>query len=185
MSELLLVGRHVAAGLVALHAQGIVHRDIKPENILLSLNSPGHAKLIDLGLAKVSAPLSFPGTGHGLPQLVQLPLMPVSTSGNTLLGTWEYMPPEQWRDAKRVEGHADVYSLGIVLYRALTGHYPFMATGPKGWMSQHLYQDPLPLGSEHMPNSRVRALLMQMLAKEPAMRPSACEVEVAMQEAAC
>jgi DNA-binding beta-propeller fold protein YncE/predicted Ser/Thr protein kinase len=92
----------VADALDAAHAAGIVHRDVKPHNILIE---GGRAYLSDFGLAK-----AIEGTGSG--------------SGTSVVGTVEYMAPEQWR-GERVGPAADVYSLGCVLYEALTGIVPY------------------------------------------------------------
>lgn len=181
LTELLCVGRQISAGLGALHSQGVVHRDLKPDNILLSIDGVGHAKLVDFGLAKVSSPLAVHQRSESS-QLTQFPIMPVSTSGDALLGTWEYMAPEQWRDPKRVDGKADIYSLGVVLYFGLTGSFPFKANGPKGWMSQHLYQEPVPLGPECMANEQVRRFIMRMISKDPAERPTALDAVTALQD---
>jgi DNA-binding beta-propeller fold protein YncE/predicted Ser/Thr protein kinase len=92
----------VAEALDAAHAAGIVHRDVKPHNILVEGE---RAYLSDFGLAK-----AFEGTGAG--------------SGASIVGTVEYMAPEQWR-GERVGPAADIYSLGCVLYEALTGIAPY------------------------------------------------------------
>jgi DNA-binding beta-propeller fold protein YncE/predicted Ser/Thr protein kinase len=96
----------VADALDAAHAAGIVHRDVKPHNILVEGE---HAYLSDFGLAK-----AFEGTGAG--------------SGASIVGTVEYMAPEQWR-GERVGPAADIYSLGCVLYEALTGIVPYARKG--------------------------------------------------------
>jgi tetratricopeptide (TPR) repeat protein len=96
-------------GLVAVHAHGIIHRDIKPENIFLSRSPAGEVvpKLIDFGVAK--APVE-----EGLR----------ITTVNTLLGTVDYMPPEQLR-GDALDGRADVWAVGVVLYEMLAGRRPF------------------------------------------------------------
>lgn len=101
--------RGVAVG----HAAGIVHRDIKPSNLFLE-EEDGivSVKVSDFGLAKVQA--------AGIDSL---------TSSGALLGTPHYMSPEQAENAKRVDARTDVFSLGMVLYHALTGHVAFARSG--------------------------------------------------------
>ncbi len=102
------VARQVLAGLSALAQQGIVHRDVKPSNLMLKPGRRGvRVKLIDLGVAR-----RVRGSIEG----------DTSTEG-FLVGTPNYMAPEQLR-AQLVDGRADVYSLGVVLYEALTGAVP-------------------------------------------------------------
>ena len=98
--------RDAAAGLAAAHAVGIVHRDVKPDNIFVTESKDGSTglKVVDFGLAKLH--------GHG------------SEERDTTLGTAAYMPPEQVL-SEAVDARSDVYSLGVVMFRALTGHLPF------------------------------------------------------------
>jgi DNA-binding beta-propeller fold protein YncE/predicted Ser/Thr protein kinase len=122
----------IAAALDAAHAAGIVHRDVKPHNILVEGE---HAYLSDFGLAK-----AYAETGPG--------------SGTSVVGTVEYMSPEQWRGEK-VDPSADVYSLGCVLYEALTGIAPFAR-------KQADSEPEIPVGIE--------AVIERAVAKDPADR---------------
>jgi eukaryotic-like serine/threonine-protein kinase len=109
----LRIARYTAQGLAAAHAAGIVHRDIKPDNLFLlgPLGDPFGVKIIDLGMPKL------PNDG--------------SSSGvHTVLGTIEYMAPEQVT-ADGVDCRTDIYAFGIVLFRLFTGHLPFET--PKGY----------------------------------------------------
>jgi serine/threonine-protein kinase len=103
----LRVARYTARGLAAAHAAGIVHRDVKPDNLFLlgPLSDPFGVKVIDFGMAK-------------------LPRSEDSSGVHTVLGTIEYMAPEQVT-ADRVDARTDIYSFGVVLFRLLTGHLPF------------------------------------------------------------
>lgn len=101
------IARQVALGLAAAHEHGMVHRDIKPANILLDKAS-GRAKISDFGLARDVTNESMAVTGAG-----------------ELAGTAPYMSPEHFRAPEKVDGRSDVFSLGIVLYQALTGELPF------------------------------------------------------------
>lgn len=109
------IGLGIAAGLIAVHAAGVVHRDIKPGNIFLtSHNGP---KLLDFGLARVDSPdAASPGTkGSTITQATRL---------GTVLGTVDYMSPEQVR-GQAIDGRSDVFSYGAVVYEMLTGARPF------------------------------------------------------------
>jgi eukaryotic-like serine/threonine-protein kinase len=99
----------IAAGLEAAHALGIVHRDLKPDNVFVTPSSGGPLlKLIDFGIAKL---LTGP-EGRGL------------TRTGVVLGTAEYMPPEQLYAASDVDGRTDVYALGVMLFEMLSGRRP-------------------------------------------------------------
>ncbi len=106
--ELLELGIALCKGLEAVHAAGIVHRDLKPSNVFL--DESGVAKLLDFGVAHLDDDASLTKTG-------------------TVVGTPTYMAPEQVRGAAGVDGRADIYGLGAVLYRAATGTPPY-GTGP-------------------------------------------------------
>src|SRR6185295_2367701 len=88
------------------HEKQIIHRDLKPENILI--DDRGHVKVADFGLAGV----------RGSDSKLQL------TATSVAMGTVNYMAPEQRRDAKNVDGRADLYSVGVMLYELLTGELP-------------------------------------------------------------
>ncbi|WP_437288473.1 serine/threonine-protein kinase [Sorangium sp. So ce406] len=158
----------IASALLALHNRGIVHRDLKPANVLLDAHALDEARirLADLGLAKVrpEARSDLPAVGH------------VSTGGGALLGTWDYMAPEQWIKSKSVGAGADVYSLGVLLFQMLAGRLPFVAEEPKDLMALHLFESPPMdrLGEQTPP--ALRDLTGRMLSKVPAARPAMQEV---------
>ncbi len=105
--EVLQIVQQVCEALQFAHDQGVVHRDIKPENILL--DQRGRVKIADFGLAKLTAD----------------PQLPVSLTGTRqVLGTFNYMAPEQIEKPGSVDHRADIYSLGVVLYELLTGELP-------------------------------------------------------------
>ena len=141
-AESLKIIEQVASVLDAAHAQGIVHRDLKPSNIMLTFDQ-NVVKLLDLGIAKVS------DAGSAETAL---------TTAGQLLGTPYYMSPEQWGELPRdggpeIDGRADVYSLGVVVYEITTGVRPFEEKTPASW------QRALP--SHHAPDRRVRRGLRQ------------------------
>lgn len=158
----------IATALLALHGRGIVHRDLKPDNVLLDACdvAEARARLADLGLAKV----------RPAPQSEELTVGHVSTGGSALLGTWDYMAPEQWIKSKTAGAEADVYSLGVLLFHMLAGRLPFVAEQPKHLMQLHLFERP-PLEQLGEPTPpALRDLVGRMLSKVPATRPGMQEV---------
>jgi hypothetical protein len=142
--------REVAWALAYAHAQGVVHRDIKPANILLERGT-GRAMVADFGIARL--PASTGDTGVGV-----------------VLGTPEFMSPEQ-ATAEELDGRSDLYALGIVSYLALTGTLPFTATTAQGVIAQHLTQPPTPVASvaRGIPRSLAQAI-DKCLQKQPSAR---------------
>ncbi len=148
----------VCNALAEAHQKGIVHRDIKPENVMLIRAKDGTdiAKVLDFGLAKLRE-------GSELNDL---------TSQGAIVGTPYFMSPEQIR-GENVDARSDIYSLGGLMYRALTAHYPFNGATPMSVLTKHLHDEPI------APDERFPALgisigasgiVMRMLAKDPAKR---------------
>ena len=134
-----LVGQ-VAEALDAAHAAGLVHRDVKPGNILIEARPEGeHVYLCDFGLARhLSSPSSL-------------------TGDRGLIGTLDYIPPEQI-DGRDIDGRADVYSLGCVLYECLTGERPFERESELALIYAHLNDPPC---TGHRPAPRASRRLRQ------------------------
>jgi serine/threonine-protein kinase len=155
--------RQLAEGLAALHARGLVHRDLKPANVLLTRPEPElwEAKLADLGLAK-----RIPQEGAGPSAL------PVSTAGSALLGTWDYMAPEQWASSKHVDFKVDVYALGILWFQVLAGRLPFIGDEQQSLMSRHAFQDPPLHLLEGLAPEATRTMVARMLSKFASKRPT-------------
>jgi eukaryotic-like serine/threonine-protein kinase len=106
LDESLTLGRRVADALAAAHALGVLHRDIKPSNIVLAGGSVGGAKLVDFGVARDATQASVTQTGD-------------------FVGTVGYLAPEQARGERDLDGRADLFSVGCVLFRCLTNVDPF------------------------------------------------------------
>lgn len=155
LAEVLELLEQIAVALDAAHAEGVLHRDLKPANVfLLDGESSTRVKLLDFGLAKL--------LDSGEPE--------VSGEG-ALIGTPHYMSPEQCR-GRKVDRRADIYSLGVLAFRVLTGQYPFTADDPLGILVQHAGDEP-PLASSvrsDLPR-HVDLAISQMLKKDPEARP--------------
>ena len=166
IEEVLVLADHVAAGLRAAHAAGIVHRDLKPQNLFLHQpeDARGTWKILDFGVGKVQ------GSGATL-------------TGFAVVGTPGYMAPEQVRGGA-VDASADVFALGAVVYRALTGHPPFGVAEVQAVFDVVSKQPPAPTTLRRdIPRDFDYALAIA-LAKEPSERfASAPELAQALRAA--
>jgi formylglycine-generating enzyme required for sulfatase activity len=163
------VVRSAARALQHAHAAGLVHRDVKPSNLMLA--EDGTVKLLDLGLAL----LHRAAAADGATDPMQL------SAERGVVGTNDYMAPEQWRNASKVDARADQYSLGCTLYYLLAGEPPFARhTGqtPYDKMEAHLtHPAPDPSGVRPEVTPELGAIVRRMLAKAPEGRfPSLAEV---------
>jgi WD40 repeat protein len=166
--------RQAALGLQHAHERGLVHRDVKPSNLLLARDAggsqPGNAgvvKVLDMGLARVS------GTGEG----TQL------TRDGAVVGTPDYLAPEQARNASGADARADVYSLGCTLYFLLAGRPPFQGGSLTELLLQHQMEEAPSLDESRtdLP-PQVSTVVQRMMAKKPEHRyQSAAEVAAALE----
>jgi eukaryotic-like serine/threonine-protein kinase len=189
VAEACAYAQQAALGLQYAHEAGLVHRDIKPSNLFRTAS--GQIKLLDLGLALLEVADELPPDTLEKPVDIDAatdvtPLDTHCTLGP--MGTDDYMAPEQWHDAHRVDARADLYSLGCTLFFLLTGRAPF-STPPGLTRRQirdaHLNTAPPALRALR-PDAppRLEALLNRLLAKKAEDRPASA-AEVARQLAAC
>jgi len=145
------IGRQVAEGLAALHAEDVVHRDVKPANVLIT---PDHrVRLADLGIACIL------DSGEGL------------TESGTAIGSWAYTAPEQLLSSKHVSPAADLYSLGVLLYEALTGDCPFGGQGYARALREHETLVPMRVGRVRPTVSLfLEEIVTTLLQKAPSLR---------------
>lgn len=158
LDECLRLVRHVAEALAVAHERGVVHRDLKPPNLFLPGASIDAVKVLDFGIARLSAAAGAPRTGTGL-----------------LLGTPGYMAPEQARGEREIDGRADVFALGCVLFECLTGRPAFAGDHAMAILAKILFEE-APRPSELRPGLPVALdeLVGVMLAKDPSARPRDC-----------
>ncbi|WP_051829585.1 MULTISPECIES: serine/threonine-protein kinase [Streptomyces] len=141
--------RHVCKALDAAHRSGIVHRDIKPENVMIT-DEGERAKVLDFGIARL------------VTQTVRL------TSTGNVVGTVPYLAPECWSGGT-VDGRADLYALGVMLYEVCTGGRPFRAASVAEYIRKHLDEVPARVRSK---DPALAELVAGLLAKSPEDRPT-------------
>jgi serine/threonine-protein kinase len=164
----LIIVRQIADALSAAHAAGIVHRDLKPDNVMLVAKDNGSdfVKVLDFGIAKVKLENDATSDQQALTRM------------NTVMGTPEYMAPEQAR-GEEVDLRADLYTVGTILYEMLSGQSPFRHEEFVVVLTKKLTEDPPPL-PEHV-SAGTRELVDRLLQRAPADRlQSAAEIAAAV-----
>ena len=150
----LSIAKQMCHGLGAAHETGVVHRDIKPQNMLI-LPETGELKIMDFGISRVSS--VEPGTS-GL------------TTAGTVMGTPDYMPPEQ-AQGKQADFRSDIYSLAVVFFETFTGKLPFKGDNPMAVVVAHIQQlPPKPRSVNPKLPPELEAMILKGLAKDPGKR---------------
>jgi serine/threonine-protein kinase len=168
--RVLSIIKQAASALDAAHKLGMVHRDIKPDNIALVDAPEGEmVKVLDFGIAKVKEARMGEAANMTL------------TGAGVVIGTPQYMSPEQamGKRGDELDGRADLYSLGVVMYQMLTADLPFRADTTMEMLLAHMQKPPAPIGVLHpelqVPEN-VAALAMRLLEKNRDMRPASALV---------
>ncbi len=153
------IANGIASALDYAHTQGLIHRDVKPSNVMLEpaasadpFSQTERVVLMDFGIARLAASETL-------------------LTGSGVVGTFAYIAPEQIRAAQDIDGRADIYALGIMLYEMLTGELPFKATNPAALLISHLQHpvpDPCEVRSGLPPNAC--AAILKAAQKDPADR---------------
>lgn len=173
VEEIFEIGVQIASALDAAHQLALVHRDVKPENVIVEVDDEGVRRcvLVDFGLAFITDSSD---------------LGRMTTSGSVVSGTPLYMSPEQVAGSD-IGPESDVYSLGCLLYELVCGETPFESADDSvvRIMSKHLFTPPTPLSqrAEGVPY-QLEELILAMLEKEAARRPSAARVVAALHDMA-
>ena len=160
IKEAVELAMQVASALAAAHSAGIVHRDIKPENIMIRRD--GYVKVLDFGLVKLTEAddADTNQTGHHSH----------STQAGTVLGTINYMSPEQAR-GHEIDGRTDIFSLGVVLYEMITGNQPFKGATPGATFDAILNSPPAPITSSSSDvSTELLRVIGRALEKDPEVR---------------
>jgi serine/threonine-protein kinase len=145
----LRIAKQVCAGLAAAHEVGVIHRDVKPQNILIE--PTGGLKIMDFGIARLTEDRGMTATG-------------------TVIGTPDYMSPEQARGLP-LDFRSDIYSTGVVLYEVFTGSLPFEGDSPLAVVLKHVNDlPPLPQSKNPRIEPKIAVIIMKCMEKEPAAR---------------
>lgn len=154
--ECVRLSLQICSGLARAHAAGVIHRDLKPENIMLvEKDGCSQVKILDFGLARIAADASadvqkLTQTGH-------------------LLGTASYMSPEQC-SGQTPDGRSDIYSLGCIMYEALSGNPPHLADNAMGIICQRVHNAPAPLPDDCGAPADLKAIIFTCLARQSVER---------------
>lgn len=162
-AETVKIAGEIAQSLAEAHAAGLAHRDLKPDNVMLveAVGKRDFVKVLDFGIAKV---LSTDSSDS------------VVTGTGAIVGTPHYMAPELATGERNITTAVDIYAFGVILFEMLSGRRPFEAETPLAVLLKHVSDPVPPLPAETIVPEELRGLLVRMLAKAPADRPTAEEV---------
>lgn len=151
-SEVLSLGTQTCAALQAAHERGVIHRDLKPENLFVGVGDAMDVRVVDFSIALLQDAERLTLTG-------------------TILGTFQYMSPEQVRGEFGLDARSDLWSLGVVLYECVAGRCPFQASTLAGLVYNVAFQTPAPV-SRHSPDvpPRLAEVIHRALNKNPSER---------------
>jgi serine/threonine protein kinase len=175
IGQMLLCSAQMASALSAAHEAGIVHRDFKPANVMIC--DSGLVKILDFGLAKLLQPIWMTNSAgaSGESATIQLAVQPTisgapQTAEGSILGTVNYMAPEQ-AEGKKVDGRADIFALGAVMYEMLTSRRAFQGDSDIATLSAVLRDDPKPMSqlAQDVPPD-LEDFIRVCLRKDPATR---------------
>ncbi|MEP6995567.1 MAG: protein kinase, partial [Acidobacteriota bacterium] len=166
VDQALKIGIEIAGALDAAHKNGIVHRDLKPGNVMLTKSG---VKLLDFGLAKLAAAPAAPSSTATSLQTALQESQPLTTRG-TILGTFQYMAPEQLEGGE-ADARSDIFAFGCVLYEMLTGQKAFTGKSQASLIGAIMGSDPPPISSiQPMIPASLDRIVKGCLAKEPEHR---------------
>jgi serine/threonine-protein kinase len=152
LGRTLVIARQIASALHTVHEAQLAHLDVKGDNVLLARRGPtDHAKLIDFGISRFTAT-----SGEAAPPGI-------------LMGTPEYMAPEQALKPETADGRADIYALGVLIYEMLSGRCPFEGDDPRRVLTRVLH-DPPPMLDRPVPPLLEQLVFDGLLVKSPARR---------------
>jgi Tol biopolymer transport system component len=161
LDQALTIATQIADALEKAHRQGIVHRDLKPANVMLTKTG---AKLLDFGLAKLRANPAGPISMSGLTRMATTP---PGTAQGTILGTVQYMAPEQV-EGREADARSDIWALGAVIYEMVTGTRPFGGDTPASVIGAILKDTPPPISTRQPLAPRaLNDIVERCLAKDP------------------
>jgi serine/threonine protein kinase len=157
IDEAIRIGAQIAGALEAAHRKGIIHRDLKPGNVMLTRSG---AKLLDFGLARTVEPVNISGT---VGPTASQPL----TAEGTILGTFQYMSPEQL-EGKEADARSDIFSFGTMLYEMVTGRKTFGGSSYASLIASIMAADPPPVSTiQPTASPALDRIVRRCLAKSP------------------